>query len=62
MALADGAWTEPSEVVRFVLVAPTAIEQTSAAASPTKIIRDGQLLILRNGLWYDIFGKQITTK
>lgn len=59
LALADGVWTEPSEVVSFVLMAPTAVEQTRVAAMPTKIIREGQLLILREGHTYNVYGQII---
>ena len=60
MALADGAWTEPSEVVSFTLETPDAVEQTEQPNAPAKVIRDGQLLILRAGEYFDLFGNKIS--
>jgi len=59
-ALADGAWTDPSEVVHVTLVKPTSVEDTHAAAVPAKLIRDGQLLIQVNGECYDMLGNKTT--
>ena len=59
-AKADGAWSEPSEVVHVTLVKPTAVEQTTAEGAPQKVLRDGQLLIRVNDQWYDILGNKTT--
>lgn len=58
MALADGAWTAPSETVSFVLETPSALEQNMSTSAPQKRIRNGQVLILRNGEWYDVLGNK----
>ena len=57
-ALADGAWTEPSEAVSFVLELPDALRQTESPAATDKVIRNGQLLIRHNGEWYDLLGNK----
>jgi hypothetical protein len=59
MALADGVWTAPSETVSFVLEAPAALEQTENPSAPVKVVRNGQVLILRNGEYYDVFGNML---
>ena len=59
MALADGAWTEPSETVSFVLETPTGIGQTEQFGAPAKIIRNGQLLIRVNAEWLDVLGNRV---
>ena len=61
MALADGGWTDASEVVSFVLDAPAAVNSVSSEqAKPEKVIHNGQLLIRKNGELYDIFGNKTT--
>lgn len=60
MAAADGAWTEPSEVVKIVVQTPTALRPVHATDKPAKVMRDGQLLIFINGEYFDMFGNRIS--
>lgn len=57
-ARADGEWTAPSDVVSVVLQTPSAIAPVAMDQQPVKIIRDGQLLIRKDGEVYDIFGNK----
>lgn len=59
MALADAGWTDPSQTISFVLVAPTGLEQSEAIVEPVKVIRNGQLYIRINGAMYDIYGNAV---
>lgn len=65
-AAAEGGYTEPSEVVEINmgvdggvngLEDPTAVEDVTVTTSPIKIIENGQVYILRNGVRYNILGR-----
>ncbi|MBR0310622.1 MAG: family 10 glycosylhydrolase [Paludibacteraceae bacterium] len=55
-AAADGAYTAPSETVKIVVVPPTGVETVTMPAAPQKCIREGRLMICRDGIWYDVLG------
>ena len=58
-ARADGEWTEPSDVVSVVLQSTeSAITPVAMDGQPVKVIRDGQLLIRKDGELYDLFGNK----
>ena len=68
MAVAEGGYTDPSEVVQISmgvdggvngLEDPTAVEDVTITTSPTKILDDGHVYILRNGKRYNILGRTI---
>ena len=46
----------PIELTLIVQATPSALEQTDAEALPRKIVRNGQVYILRNNHWYTISG------
>ena len=56
MAVAEGGYTEPSEVVTVTLNTPTATDEMQVLDRPTKLIENGRVYILRNGKTYDILG------
>ena len=56
MAMAEGGYTEPSEVVTVTLNTPTATDEMQVLDRPTKLIENGRVYILRNGKTYDILG------
>ena len=65
-AAAEGGYTEPSEVVEINmgvdggvngLEDPTAVEDVTVTTSPIKILENGQVYILRNGVRYNILGR-----
>ena len=65
MAVAEGGYTEPSEVVQINMGVdggvngiedPTAVEDVTVTTSPTKILDNGQVYILRNGKRYNVLG------
>lgn len=65
-AAAEGGYTEPSEVVEINmgvdggvngLEDPTAVEDVTVTTPPIKIIENGQVYILRNGVRYNILGR-----
>jgi hypothetical protein len=67
-AVAEGGYTDPSEVVQINmgvdggvngLEDPTAVEDVTITTSPTKILDDGHVYILRNGKRYNILGRTI---
>jgi hypothetical protein len=67
-AVAEGGYTESSEMVEINmgvaggvngLDGPTAVEDITISTSPTKIIEDGQVYILRNGKRYNLLGNVI---
>ena len=67
-ASAEGGYTDPSEVVEVNmgvdggvngLEDPTAVEDVTITTSPTKILDDGHVYILRNGKRYNILGRTI---
>ena len=67
-AVAEGGYTDPSAVVEVNmgvangvngLEDPTAVEDVTITTSPTKILDDGHVYILRNGKCYNILGRTI---
>ena len=67
-AVAEGGYTDPSAVVEVNmgvangvngLEDPTAVEDVTITTSPTKILDDGHVYILRNGKRYNILGRTI---
>lgn len=56
MAMAEGGYTEPSEVVTVTLNTPTATDEMQVLDRPSKLIENGRVYILRNGKTYDILG------
>jgi hypothetical protein len=65
MAAAESGYTEPSEtvVVNMGVVGgvngledPTAVDDVTISTTPTKIVEDGRVYILRNGKRYNILG------
>ena len=67
-AVAEGGYTESSEMVEINmgvdggvngLDGPTAVEDITISTSPTKIIEDGQVYILRNGKRYNLLGNTV---
>lgn len=68
MAVAEGGYTDPSEVVQINmgvdggvngLEDPTAVEDVTVTTSPTKILDNGQVYILRNGKRYNVLGTMV---
>ena len=68
MAAQEGGYTDPSEMVQINmgvdggvngLEAPTAVEDVTITTSPTKILDDGHVYILRNGKRYNILGRTV---
>ena len=66
MAAAEGGYTDPSEVVQIKmgvdggvngLENPTAVEDVMVTTSPIKMLENGQVYILRNGVRYNILGR-----
>ena len=58
-AVADGIYTDPSEVVQFEVVAPSALEETGAEATVRKVVENGQLVIIRDGERYSVMGVKV---
>ncbi len=65
-AVAEGGYTEPSEVVEINMGVEggvsgiedgSAVENVQTAITPIKIIENGQVYILRNGVRYNILGR-----
>ncbi len=55
-AVADGVYTDPSAVVQFEVVAPSALVNTGAEATVRKVLENGQLVIIRDGVRYSVVG------
>ena len=55
-AAADAGYTAPSEYVQFEVVAPAALTNTDAEATVRKVIENGQVVIIRNGVRYSVVG------
>ena len=55
-AVADGVYTDPSAVVQFEVVAPSALVNTGAEATVRKVLENGQLIIIRDGVRYSVVG------
>ena len=58
-AVADGVYTDPSPVVQFEVVAPSALVNTDAETTVRKVIENGQLVIIRDGVRYSVVGAKI---
>mgnify|MGYP002514241490 FL=1 len=67
-AVAEGGYTESSNVVEINmgvdggvngLEDPTAVEDVTLTTSPTKILDNGQVYILRNGKRYNVLGTMV---
>jgi hypothetical protein len=65
MAAQEGGYTNPSEVVEINmgvqggvngLEDPTAVDDVTISTTPTKIVENGNVYILRNGKRYNILG------
>ena len=65
MAAAEGGYTEPSEVVQINmgvdggvngLENPSAVDNLMTSKTPTKVVENGQVYILRNGKRYTLLG------
>ena len=57
MAMAEGGYTEPSDIVTVYVESGAATEEVVVSTMPTKIIENGQVYILRNGVRYDLLGR-----
>ena len=58
-ASAEGGYTEPSKYVTIHVDSNTAVEDVHTTSTPTKVIENGQVIILRNGKRYTILGSTI---
>lgn len=56
-AMKEGGLTDYSEVVSFMVEIPSAVDDIHMSNLPTKIIENGQVYILRNGVRYDLLGR-----
>jgi hypothetical protein len=56
MAMAEGGYTEPSEIVTVNMGAASGVDDIVQTTTPTKIIENGQVFILRNGKRYNLLG------
>jgi hypothetical protein len=61
-AAAEGGYTEPSNVVIVDLMDDTPVEDVLIPHTPTKLLKDGQLRIFRNGECYDLLGNTYNIK
>ena len=68
LALAEGGYTEPSKVVQVKMGVdggvngfedPTGVDDVQISTTPTKILENGHVYILRNGKRYTILGSTI---
>ena len=59
MASAEGGYTEPSEYVTIHVDSNTAVEDVMQSTTPTKVLENGQVYILRNGKRYTILGNTV---
>jgi hypothetical protein len=55
-ASADGAYTAPSEVVSIVVEERSALERTDAETTVRKVVENGQVVIIRDGVRYSVIG------
>jgi hypothetical protein len=67
-AVAEGGYTESSKVVEINmgvaggvngLENPSAVDNVHVSTTPTKIVENGHVYILRNGKRYNILGRTI---
>jgi hypothetical protein len=68
MAVAEGGYTDPSEVVQINmgvdggvngLEDPTAVDDITVSTTPTKIVENGNVYILRDGKRYNLLGTYV---
>jgi uncharacterized protein YfaS (alpha-2-macroglobulin family) len=55
-ASADGAYTAPSEVVSIVVEERSALGRTDAETTVRKVVENGQVVIIRDGVRYSVIG------
>lgn len=56
---ADGSYTDPCESIMVTLTDDTALPNMSAGHKVQKLVRDGQILILRDGKQYNLLGAPV---
>jgi hypothetical protein len=59
LAAAEGGYTEPSKVVTVKMGVPggvSSVDDVPVTTTPTKIVENGHLYILRNGKRYNVLG------
>ncbi len=55
-AAAEGGYTEPSSYVKVYVGVESAVEEVLNITTPTKVVENGQVYIIRNGKRYTILG------
>ena len=58
-ASADSGYTNQSAVVQVEVVASTALNDTKAEATVRKVIENGQVVIIRDGIRYSVMGVKV---
>lgn len=60
-AVADGGYTDPSDVVRVYVLIPTAVDELQTDKTPRtrKVGENGQIYILRDGIRYTLLGNAV---
>lgn len=58
-AVADAGLTDPSPVVTIQVMEPTALENVDAEQTTTKFFENGQVIIIRNGVRYNVLGTKV---
>ena len=56
-AIAEGGLTEPSAVVTVYMGSTTDLGDVSVDTNPIKVLENGQVIILRNGVRYNLLGR-----
>lgn len=56
MAMAEGGYTDSSEIITVYMEAATATEEVEVSTTPVKVLQDGNIYILRNGKKYNMLG------
>ena len=56
-AVAEGGLTEPSAVVTVYMGSTTDLGDVSVDTNPIKVLENGQVIILRNGVRYNLLGR-----
>ena len=56
-AIAEGGLTEPSAVVTVYMGSTTDLGDVSVDTNPIKVLENGQVYILRNGVRYNLLGR-----
>ena len=59
MAVAEGGFTEPSQVITVYLEDASGIENIPTSDRPTKVVKNGRVYIMRNGKTYDVLGNTV---